>query len=268
MKRLKRIFNYFLVLFTFVTAVETFAENELGNPDGEEYVGSIEAAYLNAKELEEAGDLDGALDAYGECYSLFKEATRDHGLDLKGVSEFVAEAVFEIAEAEFENYDQIRLVMPQKTAEANLEERIRQSKRLVEHYRYCIDLNVPEWTVAANVRMGDMNYSFAEALCNAEAPPESAPDKWLHLPPDDENRLRLKEMHRNYVQTLEEQAFPLYDVALMFYAEALKIAGANNINDEWSRRAAEMSEKAGEKSRGLRAKILPRKELRKFKGGD
>jgi tetratricopeptide (TPR) repeat protein len=265
MRHLIRITPYFFTFFGLLITVETFAENEFREREGGEYTERIETAYSNGKELEETGDFDGALKAYSECVNLCKEATREGVLGLEGVYEYAAEAAFEVAEAEFVNYDRIRLVMPQKTMEANISKRLELSRRLVDHYSYCIDLGIPEWTIAAKVRMGDVNYSFAEALCNAEVPPETAPDKWLHLPPDDENRLRLEEMHRNYVRALEEQAFSLYGQALGFYADALKIAGADNINNEWTRRAAEMSEKAEGKSQGLRAKVLPQIELRKFK---
>lgn len=256
---------YFFILTGFVTAIATPSENKSVKLDAEEYAKSIETAYFNAKGLEEKGYADGALEAYAECVDLFKEATHEYGSDIEELSGYAAEAAFEIAEANFENYDRIRLVMPQKTTETNLEKRIELSKRLVDYYSYCADLNIPEWTVAAKVRMGDINYSFAEALCNAEVPPEVTPDKWLHLPPDDEGRLRLEEMYRNYVHALEEQALPLYEQALGFYADALKTAGADNINSEWTRRAGEMSETVEERMQSLRSKDTLRKEPRKYK---
>ena len=158
--------------------------------------------------------------------------------------------------------------MPPKTLEANLSKRLDLSKRLVDYYRFYGDLGVPEWTIAAEVRIGDVNYSFAEALCNAEPPPEIAPEKWIHLRPEDEERLQLEEIYRNYVDALEGQALPLYDQALNFYADALKTVGANNINSEWTRRAAEMSEKAEERSRVIRADEFERRELREFESED
>jgi hypothetical protein len=256
---------YFFILTGFATAIVTRAENESVKLDAKEYAKSIETAFFKAKELEEKGYIEGALEAYAECVDLFKEATRQYGFDIEELSGYAAESAFEIAEANFVNYDRIRLVMPQKTMEANISKRLELSRWLVDYYRYCVDLGIPEWTIAAKVRMGDVDYSFAEALCNAELPPEIAPDNWSHLPPDDENRLRSEKMYRNYVRALEEQALPLYDQALMFYADALKIAGAYDITNEWTRRAGEKSETVGEKIQNLRIKDPPRKEPRKFK---
>jgi hypothetical protein len=259
---------YFFILSGFITAIATTAENESVKLDAEEYAKSIETAYFKAKELEEKGYTDDALEAYAECVDLFKETTRQYTLDTEELSGYAAEAAFKIAEANFVNYDRIRLVMPQKTMETNISKRLELSKRLVDHYSYCIDLGIPEWTIAAKVRMGDINYSFAEALCNAEAPPEITPDNWSHLPPYDEDRIRLEEMYRNYVHALEEQAFPLYDQALGFYADALETADAYDINDEWTRRATEISEKAEERNQVIRAEVFTRKERREFKSGD
>ncbi|UCE28188.1 MAG: hypothetical protein JSW52_05430 [Candidatus Coatesbacteria bacterium] len=265
MKRIIRKTVYFLILYVLVPAAATSTENGSGSREANEYAKSIETAYFNAKELEEAGYNAAALEAYAECVELFKEASQEYGSDIEELSGYAAESAFEIAEANFENYDRIRLVMPPKTLETNLSKRLELSKRLVDYYRYCVDLDVPEWTVAAEVRMGDVNYSFAEALCNAEPPPEIAPEKWIYLRPGDDDRILLEDMHRNYVHSLEEQAFPLYDQARAFYADALKTAGANNINDEWTRRAAEMSEEAEERSRIIRAGVFERRE---FESGD
>jgi hypothetical protein len=159
------------------------------------------------------------------------------GLDIPDALPYAAEATFKMTDIGFDEYDRIQLAMPQSVMEANLDRRVELSKKLVDGYTYCVDLGEPEWAVAAKVRMGDVNLSFKDALMNAEVPYEYAPERWEHLPPDDPTRVQLEDWYYTYVALLDEQALPLEDQAIGFYADALDTAETYDIENKWTRKA-------------------------------
>jgi tetratricopeptide (TPR) repeat protein len=200
----------------------------------------VKATFRQGRAEEKLGNYDDAIEAYKECAGLYKYATINLGLEIEEALPYAAEATFKMTDIGFDEYDRIQLVMPQKVMEANLERRLDLSKNLVDGYSYCVDLGEPEWTVAAKVRMGDVNLSFKDALMNAEVPAEIEPSKWENLPEDDPTRMRLEQTYYNYVAALDEQALPLEDQAISFYGEALDIASTYGIENEWTRKAEEI----------------------------
>jgi tetratricopeptide (TPR) repeat protein len=199
----------------------------------------VKATFRQGRAEERLGNYNDAIEGYKECAALYKYATINLGLDIEEALPYAAEATFKMTDIGFDEYDRIQLVMPQKVMEANLERRLDLSKNLVDGYSYCVDLGEPEWTVAAKVRMGDVNLSFKDALMNAEVPAEIEPSKWENLPLDDPTRMNLEGMYYNYVSALDEQALPLEDQALGFYGEALDVAATYGIENEWTRKAEE-----------------------------
>jgi len=129
--------------------------------------------------------------------------------------------------------------MPQDVLEDNLQKKVKQSQNLASGYRDIVELGIPEWSVAAYCCLGDVYYEFAEALLGCEIPGELLPEYRKALPESDKRKPLLEEAYYEFTSALEEQAVPLKEKATAEYREAVEIAEAEGIDNEWSRKARE-----------------------------
>lgn len=198
----------------------------------------LEAKYRLASAEEKLGRESDALEHHRDVVRTYKYSV-NHGFDVAGTERFVAESVFKVTDARFDEYEAIKFLMPQAVMEANLQKKFDQSRDLVAGYTGVAELGIPKWSVAARCRSGDVYYEFAEALRDAEIPKELKPEYWEALPDDDERKVLLEDAYYEYTSGLEKEAAAFYERAAKEYGEAVAIAEAEGLETTWSRKARE-----------------------------
>lgn len=196
----------------------------------------LEATFRRARAEEKLGRESDALANHREVVAIYKKA-QELAIDMGGTEKYVAESEFKITDVNFDQYEKIQFVMPQKVMEANLQKKITQSQNLIAGYTDVADLGKPKWSVAAHCRMADVYLSFRDALRNAEIPAEFRPEYWEALPDEDPRKPLLEEAYYEYTSGLEEQAEPLEEKAISEYTEAVALAENEGIDSTWSRKA-------------------------------
>ncbi len=215
-------------------AVNTFARFTEEYP--EEARPRLEATFRQARAEEKLGRESDALANHREVVDIYKYSV-NQGFDMGGTEKYVAESEFKITDVNFDQYEKIQFVMPQKVMEANLQKKVKQSQDLIAGYTHVADLGRPKWSVAAHCRMADVYISFRDALRNAEIPDELQPDYWEALPDEDPRKPLLEEAYYEYTSGLEEQAVPLEEKAVLEYTEAVAVAENEGVDSAWSRKA-------------------------------
>ena len=215
-------------------AANTFARFREEYP--EEARPRLEATFRQARAEEKLGRDSDALANHKEVVEIYKYSV-DQGFDMGGTEKYVAESGFKITDVNFDQYEKIQFVMPQKVMEVNLQKKVKQSQDLIAGYTHVADLGKPNWSVAAHCRMADVYISFRDALRNAEIPAEFMPEYWEALPAEDPRKPLLEEAYYEYTSGLEEQAGPLEEKGILEYTEAVAIAENEGVDSAWSRKA-------------------------------
>ncbi len=215
-------------------AANTFARFTEEYP--EEARPRLEATFRRARAEEKLGRESDALERHKEVVAIYKVSTAE-GFDVGGTEKYAAESEFKVTDAKFDTYDQIQFIMPQKVMEANLQKKVKQSQDLIAGYTDVAGLGVPKWGVASHCRMADVYLSFRDTLRNAEIPDELRPEYWETLPDDNPRKPLLENAYFEYTASLEEQAIPLEEQAVLEYSDAVNIAEAEGIDSAWSRKA-------------------------------
>ncbi len=221
-------------LADWTRAANTFARFTEEYP--EEAKPRLEATFRRARAEEKLGRETDALERHKEVVAIYKVSI-DEGFDVGGTEKYVAESEFKVTDAKYDDYDRIQFTMPQKVMEANLQKKVKQSQDLIAGYTDIASLGVPKWQVAAYCRMADVYLSFRDTLRNAEIPEELKPEYWETLPDDDPRKPLLENAYYEYTASLEEQAIPLEEEAVMKYGEAVSAAEEAGIDSAWSRKA-------------------------------
>lgn len=196
----------------------------------------LEATFRRARAEEKLGRETDALERHKEVVDIYKVSV-DQGFDVGGTEKYVAESEFKVTDAKYDDYEGIQFTMPQRVMEANLQKKVKQSQDLIAGYTDVAGLGIPKWQIAAHCRMADVYVSFRDTLRNAEIPEELRPEHWETLPDDDLRKPLLENAYYEYTASLEEQAIPLEETAVMEYGEAVNVAEAAGVDSEWSRKA-------------------------------
>ncbi len=188
----------------------------------------VEARLQIARSYDRIGDSRNALAAYRETVDEFNRLglAQDDPAVLHA-----AEAQFMIAEAAFEEYDEIAIAGSgrgarlERTLAASLERKMDKAREVQELYEAVYQYPHPEFVLAAAYRLGHVLERFAQALFDAP------------IPPDIERQG--EEYVWAYQGMLSEQAVPLEDQAVELYIAAAERARRMGIVNEWSRRTLE-----------------------------
>lgn len=162
-----------------------------------------------------------AQSAYSACVREFQ--TRRLAYESRA-SAFAATCQFELAEGDFRKYDEMKIVGTGKAQVRALTQKAELQRKVERAYADVFKYKRVEQTLAASYRIGHSYERFAEALFQAEIPPEFASNP---------------ELADEYKAQLEEKASVLERKAEAAYRKAFEEAKKTRVTNEWTERTLE-----------------------------
>ena len=179
-------------------------------------------AHLKIAEAQQArGRTRGAQRAYQSCRDEF----RKQKLSVRSrAGRAAAKCAFELAEANFRRYDDMKIAGSGRRQIRALTAKARSQRSVEQAYRKVFDYKRVETTLAASYRIGHSYERFAEALFNAPLPREFRNNE---------------ELANEYRAQLEERAGVLERKAEAAYRRAYSEAKRTRVSNEWTDRILE-----------------------------
>jgi tetratricopeptide (TPR) repeat protein len=132
------------------------------------------------------------------------------------IRHMISHARFLQREPEFNNFKTIKLLLPLNILKHNLFVKIDARNKLEKKYEEIVDVQDPDWSLAALVRIGQINQNLSQAMYEAPIPHDLTPHQ-----------------QDSYVQELQKQALPFEEKAVGCYQKVIAIATAKGIYNEW-----------------------------------
>jgi TolA-binding protein len=173
------------------------------------------------RKMKKVGESDKLLDKIIERYHKLDEEART-----PEAREAVAHARFLQVDKEFGEYMALKLVLPPRTLKRNLFKKIEMRPELQKKYQEIVSYKDPDWSIAALVRVGQINQDLADAMLEAPVPAGLTP-----------------EQADIYIQELQKQALPLEETALNFYRKSIAVSSNKGLYNEWTIKAQELLRK-------------------------
>jgi cellulose synthase operon protein C len=179
-------------------------------------------AHQKMGEAHEAlGDGRQAQRAYAQCVRIFQRSRL--GIRSKAGG-YAADCQFELAEAQFREYDAIAIEGTGRRQVRALQRKAKVQRQVEKAYRKVFDYKRVETTLAASYRIGHTYERFAEALFTAPIPKEFQDDEELAM---------------EYKLQLEDRAAVLERKAETAYRKAYDEARKTRVTNVWTRRILE-----------------------------
>jgi tetratricopeptide (TPR) repeat protein len=169
------------------------------------------------RKLEKKKESDKLLDKIIDSYNKLPEEARNEEARLA-----VSHARFLQLDAEFDDYINIKLVLPPRTLKRNLFKKIDIRPKLEKKYEEVVTYKDPDWSIAALVRIGQLSQNLSQSMYDAPIPGGLTPDQ-----------------QDIYVQELQNQALPLEEKAMGFFRKAIEVSSTKGIYNEWTIKAQE-----------------------------
>jgi len=135
-----------------------------------------------------------------------------------------AKAAFYTVEPKFEEYESLKLTLPQKKLASDIKKKLAYIKPLRGQYENVVlDYKHGDWAVASLYQIGLLAEDFVKAVKEAPIPPE--------VKTDDQKQL--------YVLDLQDMFQPVEDTAVEYYTKCLNTSYEYKIYSEYTRKAME-----------------------------
>lgn len=178
----------------------------------------IEAIYRLARLQRRLGKTDDAMSNFG--YAV--RASKKLGTGPSAGNHFAAKAQFELTSVLFNEYQAIKLVMPERALQRAISRKATLLKQLKEQYVEIINLGDPEMAVAALYYLGLSYQDFSQSLFKAPVPPSLSPEEV-----------------QMYQVELSNQAMPIEQQAIEAFEKALKKGYELDVYSEYTRKSYE-----------------------------
>jgi TolA-binding protein len=164
------------------------------------------------RKLEKTKDSDKLLEKIVLQYNDLDEKSKD-----EDARKAVSHARFLQLENEFNEYINIKLVLPPRTLKKNLFQKIDIRPKLEKKYEEIVGYKDPDWSVAALLRIAQLSQNLSQAMYDAPVPRGLTPDQ-----------------ADIYVQELHNQALPLEEKAINILQKAISVSNIKGIYSLWT----------------------------------
>lgn len=179
---------------------------------------SVEAYYRIGKIQERLNKRDLATRAYLNAVHTSKKL----GSGPQAGNHYASMAQFEITQDKFNEYQSIKLQMPERTLARSIQRKAALLKELKELYVEIINLGDPEMGVAALYYLGLSYQDFSQALFRAPVPASLSPEEV-----------------QMYQVELQNRAMPIEDQSIEAFEKALNKGYELDVYSEWTRKSYE-----------------------------
>jgi hypothetical protein len=155
-------------------------------------------------------------------------------------AEYAAESHFQLIEIDMRKFEGFKIHGNMKQIRDRIAEGVEKVKALESRYRQISSYGRPEWSLAAEFRIGYAYEVFAKALLEVPVPPLDPKDEKMirRLPPDDRELVRM-EIEDRFRAEMEKQVAPMEEKAQAEYRIAVDLARKGNISNKWTLLALE-----------------------------
>ena len=172
------------------------------------------ALHHSGKQKESDKFFNNLLDAYSKLSDEMRTSEIRH---------MISHGQFLKLEAEFNNFKTLKLVLPPSVLKHNLFVKIGVRSKLEKKYEEIVALQDPRWSLAALVRIGQINQNLSQSMYEAPISHDLTTNQ-----------------QDNYVQELQKQALPFEEKATGCYQKVIAIAAAKGIYNEWLLQAQDL----------------------------
>lgn len=155
-------------------------------------------------------------------------------------AEYAAESHFSLIEEDMRQFEKFQIKGNQKAIDTKIKFGAEQVKEFETRYREVQKYRRPEWSLAAEFRIGYAYEVYAKALLNVPFPPldREAQQLMKQLPPEDREMVML-ELEDKFRMQMEKLVEPMEKKAQEEYRLAVDLARKGNISNEWTLLALE-----------------------------
>ena len=217
-----------------VTAYEDFSRAY--NRDAAALPYLIKASYRIAMAEGEVGRVRDKIHAWENTVSLYAR-----GKDPGSMSaEYAASSHFQLIEIDMRKFETFSIRGRMKVIQEKIAEGARVVKDLETRYRQIAAYGRPEWSLAAEFRIGYAYEVFAKAMLDVPLPPlDPADEKMLRQLPREDREMVMVELEDKFRAQMEKQVAPMEEKAQAEYRIAVDLARKGNISNEWTLQALE-----------------------------
>ncbi len=155
-------------------------------------------------------------------------------------AEYAARSHFMVIEQDMRKFEKFTIRGSQKVIDRKIKEGAEKVKELESRYRKIQKYRRPEWSLAAEFRIGYTFEVYAKALLNIPVPPLDRQTQKLvrQLPPEDRDLVMI-EYEDKFRAALEEYVAGAEEKAQSEYKIAVDLARRGNISNAWTLKALE-----------------------------
>jgi hypothetical protein len=155
-------------------------------------------------------------------------------------AEYAAKSHFMVIEQDMRKFEKFTIRGSQKVIDRKIKEGAEKVKEFESRYRKVQKYRRPEWSLAAEFRIGYAFEVYAKALLNIPVPPLDRQTQKLlrQLPPEDRDLVMI-EYEDKFRAALEEYVAGAEEKAQSEYKIAVELARRGNISNAWMLKALE-----------------------------
>jgi tetratricopeptide (TPR) repeat protein len=150
-------------------------------------------------------------------------------------AEYAASDQFALIELDMRKFEKFVIRGTAAQIKEKIAEGAQQVKSLESRYREIAAYGRPEWSLAAEYRIGYAYEVFAKAMLSIPLPPlEASDEKMIKKLPKEDRDAVMAELEDKFRQEMEKQVSPMEDKAKAEYKIAVELAVKGNISNEWT----------------------------------
>ncbi|MDJ0761781.1 MAG: tetratricopeptide repeat protein [Myxococcota bacterium] len=218
-----------------IDAYEDFIKRQRGRTGAGPYV--VKAAYRMGKADQEVRRRRMPKEAWTQTIAHYNDLVNEPG---SMSAEYAAESHFLLIEQDMRRFESFRIAGSQKAIDTKIKEGAEKVKDFEARYREVQKYRRPEWSLAAEFRIGYAYEVYAKALLNIPLPPLDKKTQRLlkSLPPEDREMVMV-EYEDKFRAAMEQYVAGAEEKAQAEYKLAVDLAKKGNISNEWTLLALE-----------------------------
>ncbi len=217
-----------------VDAFDSYIKSYASRQAAQDYV--VKAAYRISQAEEKLGSNRDMIKAWERTMELYQRSPNPGSM----TADYAAESHFQLIEQDMREFETFSIRGGSKEILRRIQEAAEKVKEFENRYREITKYRRPEWSLAAEFRIGYAYEVFAQAMLKTPVPPlDREGQKVLKSLPREERELVIVEMEDRFRAEMEKKVAPVEQKAQTEYKLAVDLALKGNISNEWTLLALE-----------------------------
>jgi tetratricopeptide (TPR) repeat protein len=196
----------------------------------------VKASYRISQAERKLGRKKNQIRAWQRTVDLYNRAPEPGSM----TAEYAAESHFKLIEIDMRKFEKYTIKGTMKIIQDKINTAAEKVKSFENRYREISKYGRPEWSLAAEFRIGYAYEAFAKSMLNIPFPPLAPDDeRMLRQLPREDRELVLVELEDRFRQEMEKKVAPAEEKAQTEYKIAVDLARKGNISNAWTLLALE-----------------------------